>query len=217
MRLRLAVLLTIVSLGAVAQRGGGMPMGHTGGGGHWGNPLPIPPRFPGMGRNPWHGGRPGFGPYVTGYPFMGFDTPLCASPLFPLAPDCSFGDMGGSAYYPPPPMNPAPVVNVAVMPPPPPLPPPVRIVRVPAADNQFDPSQAGSNIPSPANSADVSQEGPVGNSAVPEKFPPLIVLKTGAYSVHKYWVKNETLYFETISGNTLYAPLSLLVRIVPAR
>jgi hypothetical protein len=198
-------------------------MGHDGGGGqHWGKPSPTPPRFPGMGRNPWWGGGPGFNPFGSNWAFpTWFDTPLCASPLFPLAPVCSFGDPGGSNYYPPPPSNVSPTVNVTVMPAP--LPPPVRITSAGLGDlsNTPPPNSAGSYL---MGSGEVPQAGaaechapPVSNAAVQDKFPPLIVLRTGAYSVNKYWIKNKIIHFETISGDTLSAPLSLVVRIVPAR
>ena len=227
MRLRLAALLAMISLCALAQRGGGVPMGRTGGGRGWGGQRPIPPRFPGIGRNQWRAGQPGFGPYVSNWPLpMWFDTPLCASPLFPLAPNCSFGDPAGSAYYPPPPLNAAPPVNVIVTPAPQPLPlpAPVAIPTAPGPDDLSNSPQAGFNATSSTNPTGISQAGnvdgqarPLCNSAVPDKFPPLIVLKTGAYSINRYWIKNKTLYFETTSGDSLSAPLSLLERIIPAR
>jgi hypothetical protein len=197
-------------------------MGHAGGGPGWGKPSPTPPRFPGMGRNPWWGGGPGFASFVPNWSSpTWFDTPLCASPLFPHAPVCSFGDPGASTYYPTPPSNAGPAVNVTVMPAP--LPPPVRITSVVPGDLSNTPpaNSAGSYLMS---SGEIPQAGiaerhapPVSNPAVQDKFPPLIVLRTGAYSVNKYWIKNKILYFETISGDTLSAPLSHLVRIVPAR
>ncbi len=217
MRFRLAVFLAAIPFCAVAQRGGSMPMGHAGGGSGWGKPAPTPPRFPGMGRNAGWGGGPGFTSFFPTW----FDTPLCASPLFPLAPVCSFGDSGGSTDYPTPPSNASPTVNVTVIPAP--LPPPMRITSVGLGDLSNTPpaNSAGSYLMS---SGEIPQAGiaechapPVSNPAVRDKFPPLIVLRTGAYSVNKYWIKNKILYFETISGDTHSAPLSLLVRIVPAR
>lgn len=225
MRLRLAVLSTMVSLCLVAQRGGGTPMGRTTGGGRWGSSSPIPPRFRGIGRNRWWGGQPSVGQYVTAWPFpTWFDTPLCASPLFPLAPSCSFGDTAGSTYYPPPPLNPGPSVNVTVIPAPQSSPSPAQSTSVPGASDPSNSLPDASLNTYPTNSAEISQAGSADfqarsgcSSPVQDKLPPLIILKTGAYSVNKYWVKNKTLYFETTSGDTLYAPLSLLERILPAR
>jgi hypothetical protein len=202
--------------------GGGMPMGRAGGGARWGNPSPTPPRFPGLGRSSRWGGGLGFGAFAPNWSFpTWFDTPLCASPLFPLAPVCSYGDPDSSAYYPAPPANTSPAVNVMVMPAP--LPPPVRLISVGPGDlsNTSPSSSAGSYLMS---SSEIPQAGieeyqapTPSNPTFQRRYPPLIILRTGAFSVNRYWIKNKILYFETISGDSLSAPLSLLVRIVPAR
>jgi hypothetical protein len=191
------------------------------------NPIANPPGFPGNGRNQWWGGRPGFRPpFVTTWPYAGtFDTPLCASPLFPLAPDCSFGNAFGPPYYPypPPPLNAPPAGNVIVMAPPQPAPPPVPITSRAGSGDLSNSSQASSSG-YPTNSGEISKTGnadhqtlPVSSSAVQDKFPPVVVLKTGVYTVNKYWIKGKTLYFETTSGETRSAGLTLLERIAPAR
>jgi hypothetical protein len=211
MRLRLAVLLGIMSLYALAQRGGTMPAGHGGGGGRWGNVSPLP--FPGSGGYPW-GGRgwwggkhqPGIGPF-PGYGFGAgaFDTPLCASPLFPLAPSCSFGDAFDPGYYQPQPMDPGPPPNVVVIPAPPPALPPAPNTIGLAVDRLPNPPQTTA-APNP----------PVRSPVALEESPPIIVLKTGGmYSITRYWVKSKNIYFETTSHDVLYAPLTSLDRMIP--
>jgi hypothetical protein len=109
--------------------------------------------------------------------------------------------------YPPPPMNGSPPANVVVMPPPPPVP----IV------SGVGPAHASvSSAISQADSSD-HQAPPLMTLSAPDKFPTLIVLKTGAYTVNKYRTKGKILYFETTSGENRSAPLSLLERIVPAK
>lgn len=197
-----------------------MSMGRTGGGAPFGNLPAISPRVRGIGGNPWWGGRRGYAPYLTywSYPAW-FDTPLCASPLFPLAPTCSYGDAFGATNYPAPPSNVAPPVNVTVLPAPQPAPPPVPLTSGSGADVPPDSSPAtvangeGSKVGSRVD----SQAPPPCKSAVQNEFHPMIVLTTGVYSINKYWINNKSIYFETTSGDTLYAPLTHLVRLVPAR
>jgi hypothetical protein len=218
MRFRLVVLLATMSFCGVAQRGGGMPTGHGGGGGQWGSPMPTPPRFPGKGGNPWWGGgRRGIGPALNfGSSPLWFNTPLCASPLFPLAPDCSFGQGFNSGYYPPPPIYVGPTVNV-VAPAPAPGPPPVAMGNGPDVGDVAIAVQTNSSEISQAVGAEY-HKGPVRNSAAEDKCPPLIVLKTGGmYSITRYWIKGNTLYFETTAHDTLYAPRAQVDRIIPAR
>jgi hypothetical protein len=180
--------------------GGGMAMGH-GGGGTWGHPSPIRPPFPGRGGYRWWGGPRWSGSGFPGYAVgaAGFSTPICASPLFPLAPSCSFGDSFNAGYYPPP-ENPSPAPNVIVIAPPPPPP-------VPTAESV--PKQSPPVVP------EVS-ETPRPVSSANDPYPPLIVLKSGGmYSVRRYWTKGRNLYFVTTAGDTLYAPSADLDRIVP--
>lgn len=213
MRFRLAVLLATMSFYGAAQRGGGMPTGHGGGGGRWGSPSPTPPRF-GIGRHPWwRGGRGGFGtPFTFGSFPSWFDTPFCASPLFPLAPDCSFGQGFDPANYSQPPIYVSPTVNV-VAPPPPPGPPLVPIASAP--NEAASPAKTNAGELSKADSSAYHQEPARGPAT---QCPTLIVLKTGGmYSITRYWIKGKTLYFETTAHDTLYAPRSLLEQIIPGR
>lgn len=217
MRFRLAVLLATMAFCGVAQRGGGMPVGHGGeaGGGRWGSPLPTP-GFPGIGRHPgWGGGHHGFGPAMNYGSFPSwFDTPLCASPLFPLAPNCSFGN--GQGYYPPP-VYVNPVVNV-VPPALPLVPPPIPTASIPEdVPDTAAPAQANSLERAQADTREY-QQAPVRSQEVQDKCPPLIVLKTGGmYSITRYWIKGKTLYFETTARDTLYTPVGTLDRIIPGR
>ncbi|HKE25740.1 MAG TPA: hypothetical protein VKB88_25450 [Bryobacteraceae bacterium] len=208
--MRVAVLVVAGCFGAAAQHVGGMPPGNGGGGSGWGHPSPVRPPFKGIGRKPWWGWNrnSGFGLF-TGYgssPWW-YNTPLCASPLFPLAPNCDFGgESGDSAYDQPPPPTPSPI-NLMVMPSPPPMPVPVPVpvAKVPAPDDAPNPPQTASNYQAPP---------PI--PAVPEVYPPLIVLKTGGmYSITKYWIKGKTLYFVTTAGDTLYAPLAQFDQLIP--
>ena len=219
MRIRLTVLLAAISLCGAAQHLGGMPAGHGGGGNGWGNPFPMRPPFPGTGKGPWLGGRrnAGFGPNVGFGVYPGwFNTPLCASPLFPLAPSCSFGDVSGGDYEPPPPANPAPTINVIVPPAPPPVPLPIPIMNRPSADALSAIDRQAGGPETFGGEAAGSQEAPGASATVGDDCPPLIVLKTGGmYSITRYWVKKSTLYFETTAGDTLYAPLTSLDRMMP--
>lgn len=223
MRLRTLVLLTTMTICAAAQHAGGAPMGHGGGG--LGPGKPLPPPF-GIGRRPWWGGkRPGFRqPMSFGTAPSWFNTPLCASPLFPLAPDCSWGSSANAPYYPPP-VSITPTVNVLV-PAAPPMPPPIGVTTAPGAEDLSSPSQDGAAAAANlTNSDEVSRAGSGGYQQAPPRSqgaqdgcPPLIVLKTGGmYSITKYWIKGKTLYFETTAGDTLYSPLSVLERIIPGR
>lgn len=235
MRLRLTFLLWMMAACAVAQRGGGMAPGngggmapghgggmapgHGGGGGgaNWGHPSPIRPPFPGPWKNRWWGGpfRSGFGPFPGFWAGpVPFDTPLCASPLFPLAPSCSLGDSFNPAYYQPPPQSAIPTPSLLFMPPPPVPPPPPPTANVPPAD--------GASIQPQAAPASIPQTTPCGScqrpsaTVVHDDYPPVIVLTTGGmYSINKYWKKGKTIYFETTAGDTLYAPLNTLERIIP--
>src|SRR5262249_29605423 len=156
--------------------GGGTPVGRGGGWARPGNPS-TPPRFFG-GRNPSWGGRPGLKPFGNSWFFAApFDTPLCASPLFPLAPNCSFGVPFGAAFYPPPlnyphppPWNGGSPANVVVMAPPP---PPVPIISGPGPINT-----SNSGAISQAGSLD-HQAPPLMTLSTPDKCPTLIVLKSG--------------------------------------
>lgn len=217
MRFRLAALLATMSLCAAAQHGGGVPMGRGGGGGQWGKPFPTPPGFPGNGRHPWWGGGGrGFGPPLTfGSSPAWFDTPLCASPLFPLAPNCWFGGAGSQAYYPPPPVYVTPTVNVVAPAPPPP--PPVSMESGPRVPDPGSAAQRNSSEESQTESAEYHRT-PAPSSAAEERCPPLIVLKTGGmYSITRYWIKGKILYFETTAHDTLYAPVAQVDQIIPGK
>jgi hypothetical protein len=109
-----------------------------------------------------------------------------------------------------------------VAPPPPPLPLPINSEPEPAdISDSSGANSTDSHLPNSIATFHAGSTEPPAqascNSTVPEKFAPLLVLKTGVYSVNKYWVKKKILYFETTSGDSLYAPLSLLERIVPTR
>ena len=222
MQFRVAVLLAAMPFGAMAQHAGGMPGSGGGGRGGWGSPTPGPPRFPGFGHHPLGGGRSGFGaPMSFGSSPSWFNTPLCASPLFPLAPNCgSFGDPGGGmGYYPPPPIYVNPTVNVTA-----PAPVPSAVADTSGADASvlYGAPQTGPATAAPADSGRLIQADsaayPPRISSADDKCPPLIVLKTGGmYSIKRYWIRGQTLYFETTASDTLYAPLALLERIIPGR
>lgn len=187
--------------------------------GGWGppgpNPGPMPLPMPGPGRNPWWGGHRNttrsFGTYWPTAP--AFATPLCASPLFPLAPNCSTGDAGASDYYPQE-SNAPPAINLFVSPPALPLLPPPEPSAGQAAGENRNPVPAASHEVTQAATSQ-HQEVPVRTTAADESYPPVLVLRTGGmYSITRYWTKGKTLYFETTAGDTLYAPLDSLDRVI---
>ena len=151
---------------------------------------------------------PGFGAGLGMGAFPWLGTPLCASPLFPLAPDCSQFFGGNQGAFPPPTVNANPTTNLIVVPPPPPPPVPVPIASG-SNDNVLDLQQANA-APRPADYREAR--------GIQDESPPIIVLKTGGmYSITKYWIRGRTLYFQTTAGDTLYAPVTQLDRVIPGR
>ena len=227
MRVRLALLLAILSLAGLAQRGGG-GTGFAPGGFQPGRPLPTPgPGQPGFGRNPlwgWRGYRR-FAP-ATFYYNPWLDPFGCASPFFPVIP--SYGFCNGGSYLPPQP-DAVPPTNVIMLPPQPylPVPPPFPFGEEPGADDFSNAPQASAAIDhrTEETKAPVGQsmerpgsQAPLPSAAVPDEYPPVLVFKTGGmFSVRKYWVKNKKLYFVTTQGQTLYAPLASLERVNPGK
>lgn len=59
-------------------------------------------------------------------------------------------------------------------------------------------------------------QAPFSNPITLDEYSPLIVLKTGGvYSVTKYWVKDDNLYFVMIGGENRYVPLALVESVYP--
>lgn len=181
-----------------------MPSGHGSGGGHWGKTSPAPPFCRTKG---WWGGRRRFTPFIGSWGFaVPLETPICASPLFPLAPNCSSGYSGAPAY----PSSPAWNAGAAA---PTVLPSALPISTVPPVYEAFHPPQ-----PSPVSTVTTSSAAPPRAPVAEDERPTLVVLRTGGmYSITRHWTKGKDLYFETTSGDTLYTPLALLLRLIPGR
>jgi hypothetical protein len=107
-------------------------------------------------------------------------------------------------------------------------PAPYPINDVPAPDFGVNPPQAGAitnhNTYGLNDHEELARESPgvrLSQSPSPpplilDEYPTLIVLKTGGmYSVTKYWVKAETLYFVTSHGDTLHVPLASVEHVYP--
>ncbi|HUK18163.1 MAG TPA: hypothetical protein VLW65_17175 [Bryobacteraceae bacterium] len=221
MRVRLVLLLAILPVAGLAQRGGG-GTGFAPGGFRPGRPAPMPGQGQrGFGRNPlW--GRRGYRPFApaTFYYNPWLDPLGCASPFFPVIPSYGFCN-GGS--YPPPQPDASPPTNVIMLPPQPylPMPGPFPIGDEPGPDDLSNAPQASAAITHQKDEAAVPvvvSKPPLASPLVEDEYPPVLVFKTGGmYSVRKYWIKNKTLYFVTTQGETLYAPLALLERVNPGK
>jgi hypothetical protein len=95
--------------------------------------------------------------------------------------------------------------------------PPAGPIMNPAVSNQ--PPQLW-NFPQPGshdrNTPFRLQQTPIPTPVLQDEYPPVILLRTGgAYSVTKYWIEKENLYFVTTQGDSWYVPLSLIDHIYP--
>jgi hypothetical protein len=236
MKLRTGLVLAIMSLAAVAQRGaapagrsaGGFPSGGFPAGGsssRWG-------QFPDSGRRafgkgPWGRWRTPltfYGPALSwfGSPWFGNGNP-CAL-MFPTDPFSLIDNICYPNSFPTAPWGSptapwgSPTAEMA-MPQLPPLPPPPPLFAPPPLSEE--PNSAPESRPRessvPDHAAHPSSEVLPPQPAPQQEYPALIVLKPGGmYSATKYWVKNKNLYFITTQSETLYAPLSLIDRVYPA-
>lgn len=229
MKLRTALLLAIMSLAAVAQRGaapaarapGGFPSGGFPSGGsssRWG-------QFPNSG---WRG--PGKGPWWrwrTPLTFYGpalswFGSPWFGNPCALMFPTDPFSLVDNICYpnsFPAEPWG-SPNADMVMPQLPPPLPPPPLLPPPPIGNEPNFPPEPPPQASSPADHGATQSASAVSPPAPPpqqQEYPALIVLKPGGmYSASKYWVKNKNLYFVTTQSENLYAPLSLVDRVYPA-
>lgn len=225
MKLRMGLLLTIIScLAAVAQRGaapaGRAPGGFPSGGlsSRWGQfpnsgwRSPGRGRF-GLGRNPLT---------FYGPPVSWFGPPWSADPcalMFPTDPFSLVDNICYPTSYPMGPWgsssaDPAMPQLPPLFPPPPLLaPPPIGAGPASAPEPRSHANSAADHDTThPTNEASTQAPAPR-----QEEYPALIVLKPGGiYSATKYWVKNKNLYFATTQGEVLYTPLSRVERLYPA-
>jgi hypothetical protein len=227
MKLRTGLVLAIMSLAAVAQRGaapagrsaGGFPSGGFPSGGsssRWG-------QFPNSG---WRGpGKGPWGRWRTPLTFYGpalswFGPPWFGNPCALMFPTDPFSLIDNICYpnsFPTAPWG-SPSAEIAMPQLPPLLPPPPLLAPPPLS---YGPSSAPDPGPQVSSAADHAAAHTVGEVSPPppqqQEYPALIVLKPGGmYSATKYWVKNKNLYFITTQSETLYAPLSLIDRVYPA-
>jgi len=212
--------LLAMSIPAAAQRGGGgIPAaGHAPGGFRPGRRSPSQP-LPGIGWSPSFGWR--------GQPTVPwFGTLVWPLPVFPAAPYSfcanAFCDAGPDA---PSTADIRPPVNVIAMPAQPYVPSPESIPigdesgrgglpNLPRASSATD--RAAQEISSGEGRGFHFYQAPFSSPITQDEYAPLIVLKTGGvYSVAKYWVKNDNIYFVMPGGENRYAPLALVECVYP--
>lgn len=222
MKLRSAVFLMTMLLAAKAQRMAG-PIGRAPSlpsRNAWpmSNFFPSASPFFRIGRGPFLGRRRhnAFGLLLPYWPAFNpwFGAAGCAPPFFPGFLDDPFAGGCNPPYNPPPPpLNVSPTTNVTVVPPPPAPPVPFAGDPGPITEQPTSAPEGSSSDSSRLHSYQAPSPEPV----ILDEYPPVIVLKTGsAFSITKYWIKNQNLYFLTPSGDTFYAPLALLERVYPA-
>jgi hypothetical protein len=223
MKLRTALLLTIMSLAAVAQRGaapagrspGGFPSG--GSSSRWGQ-FPNPGWRPG-GQGPWwrgHNPLTFYGPAVSWFGPPWFGNPCAA--MFPTDPFSLIDNICYPNSYPMAPWG-SPTADASMPPLPPLLPPPPMLLPAPTGNepNSSPEPPRGNVTADHAAAHPASEASPQVPAPQQQEYPALIVLKPGGmYSATKYWVKNKNLYFITTQSETLYTPLSLVDRVYPA-
>ena len=224
MLLRSVVMLAVVSAAAAGQHRVGVPTAGVPGGFH---PLPPGTFIPGIGWRAQRGWNAGLalGPAAAYGSFVGWSGSAgCMPPIFPAELYTLFASGFCTPGDPPPP------TNVIVMPQQPyflpPAPYPVNDAQ--ALDFGANPTQVGAITNHKASGLTdyeaLAKESPavrLSQSPSPpplilDEYPALIVLKTGGmYSVTRYWLKAEILYFVTSHGDTLHVPLASLEHVYP--
>jgi hypothetical protein len=219
MHLRIAVLLTAVSLTPQAQRGAIAP----GRAFQPGHPAPGLTERSGWSQFANRYKRPGFGP--AGFSWFvtpSFGMPVADQPLPPETLFYSFPDMGVSA---PSPNALAPAITPTSLPAQtytsdPDTSPigkalPLAAAKPPRAGSGAE-NSPGNQSPSGSHAELYSYQPPIPDPVIQDEYPPIVVLRTGGvYSVVRYWFKRGKVYFITPQGEYLFAPIAALDRVYP--
>ena len=224
MKLRTALLLAIMSIAVIAQRGaapagrspGGFPSG--GSSSRWGQFPNSGWRGPGKGPwGRWRGPLTFYGPALSWFGSPWFGNP-CAL-MFPTDPFSLIDNICYPNSFPMAPWG-SPTAEMATPQLPPLLPPPPLPAPPPPSNETSSAPEPRPQANSPADHSatqSASEISPPLPTPQQQEYPALIVMKPGGmYSATKYWVKNKNLYFITTQSETLFAPLSLIDRVYPA-